>query len=331
MLLDISVMPTMVLPIENSVAIETTEVAEYAAPEIPTIETVTELPGFAVPQESGIVTGWIPIYSPISMTSPVGAEARPMSTVQSSPYFLCSWAPPPSCTETMDQFLPNLPSPLGVPSQSPGREDMTKEPETEVFVVGASTESPCAMGRQADPMGGSDLSREGPFEVYDVPTTSGQAPWIINSLPGCQYRMTSYDDCDSRAEVDPAYGNHLHDPRMMEYMGAPESARLLGRTPEYWLEHMGRERTVAAALRLHHDASLIMTNVQVMAQFVTGLFPTEAVQYVTPARRVRRAAHYMAAMGLWRPTSRPVLPGPLPVSSCNSCMSCEDCFPDVPV
>ena len=34
---------------------------------------------------------------------------------------------------------------------------------------------------------------------------------------------------------------------------------------------MGRERTVAAARRLHHDASLIMTNVQVMAQFVTGL------------------------------------------------------------
>ena len=129
---------------------------------------------------------------------------------------------------------------------------------------------------------------------------------------------------------------------MMEYMGAPESSRLLGRTPVYWLEHMGCERT--AALRLHHDASLIMTNVQVMAQFVTSLnrtasevmrvvyekepFPAEAVQYVTPARRVRRAAHYMAAMGMWRPTTGPVFPGPLPVSSC---MSCEDCFPDVPV
>ena len=57
----------------------------------------------------------------------------------------------------------------------------------------------------------------------------------------------------------------------MEYMGAPESARLLGRSPEYWLEHMGRDRAVAAALRLHHDASLIMTNVQVMSQFVTSL------------------------------------------------------------
>ena len=345
-LLDVSVMPTMVSPIEDSVVIETTEIAEYAAPDVPTIETATESPGLA--QESGIVTSWVPIYSPISMASSVGGEARPMSTVQSSPYLLPVMAdPPPSCTETLDQFLPSLPSPLGEPSQSPGREDMTKKPETEVFVLEASTESPSTMGRQADQVGGPDLSREGPFEVYDVPPTLEQAPCILNSLPGCQYRMTSYDDRDSRADLDPAYGIHLHDPCMMEYMGAPESAHLLSRTPEYWLEHMWRERTVAAALRLHHDASLKMTNVQVMAQFVTSLnqtasevmrvvydkelFPTEAVQFVTPARRVRRSAHYMTAMGLRCPTSGPVLPGPLPVSSCNSCMSCEDCFPDVPV
>ena len=122
------------------------------------------------------------------------------------------------------------------------------------------------------------------------------------------------------------------------------TTRLLGRTPEYWLEHMGRERTVQAALRLHHDASLIMTNVQIMSQLVTSFsrtasevmrkvyerepFPTRVVDFVKPGRRVRRAAHYMAAMGLWRPTSAPVFPGPVPASSCNSCMACEDCFPD---
>ena len=92
-----------------------------------------------------------------------------------------------------------------------------------------------------------------------------------------------------------------------------------------------------------HDASLIMTNVQVMTQFVTSInrtasevmrtvyarkpFSTNAVDFVTPGCRVRRAAHYMVAMGLWRPTSAPVFPGPISVSSCNSCMACEDCFP----
>ena len=70
-----------------------------------------------------------------------------------------------------------------------------------------------------------------------------------------------------------------------------------------------------AALRLHHDASLIMTNVQIMSQLVTSFsrmasevmrmvyerepFPTRAVDFVKPGRRVRRAAHYMASMGLW--------------------------------
>ena len=312
------------------------------------MELVTESPGYAVPEDSELMTSWVPRYSPASMTSTVGGEARPTSTEEPSPYLPPVMAAPPAgCTETLDIFLPNMPSPLGESSQYPGQEVMTGEPETEVFVVEAPTESLPAIGRQADQVGGPDVSREGPYDVYDVPPESGQSPLILNSLPGCQYRMTSYDDRDSRVDLDPAYGIHLHDPRMMEYMGAPESARLLGRTPEYWLEHMGRERTVAAALRLHHDASLIMTNVQVMAQFVTSLnrtasevmrvvyekepFPTYAIQYVPPVRRVQCAAHYMAAMGLWRPTSGPVFPGPVPVSSCNSCMSCEDCFPDVPV
>ena len=43
----------------------------------------------------------------------------------------------------------------------------------------------------------------------------------------------------------------------VEYVGAPESARLLSRSLEYWLHHMGRARTLAAALQLQHDAGLI--------------------------------------------------------------------------
>ena len=158
--------------------------------------------------------------------------------------------------------------------------------------------------------------------------------------------MTSYDVANDRSDFSPEYGIHLHNPRLLEYVGAPESARLLSRTPEYWLHHMGREKTLAAALQLQHDAGLILSNIQVVGQFVTSLnrmasevmrvafnqepFPSEAVQYVTPSHRVRRAANYMAAMGLWRPPSTPGVPGPLPSSSCNACMSCSDCFPNIP-
>ena len=208
--------------------------------------------------------------------------------------------------------------------------------------VGSPTGEPVAV---CSP-GGPDLSREGPFDVHQHASESGASPHVLDSLPGCQYRMTSYDEENNRSDFSPAYGIHLHDPRLLEYVEAPESARLLSRTPEYWLHHLGRERTLAAALQLQHDAALIMSNIQVLGQFVTSLnrmasevmrvafdrepFPSEAVQYVTPSHRVRRAAHYIAAMGLWRPPSNPGVPGPLPSSSCNACMSCSYCFPDLP-
>ena len=89
------------------------------------------------------------------------------------------------------------------------------------------------------------------------------------------------------------------------------------RTPEYWMHHMGRDRAMSAALQLQHDAGLILSNLQVLGHFVTSLnrissevmrvafahepFPTESVQSVVPSHRIRRAAHYIAAMGLWRP------------------------------
>ena len=55
---------------------------------------------------------------------------------------------------------------------------------------------------------------------------------VLDSLPGCQYIMTSYDEENNQSDVSPAYGIHLHDPRLLEYVGVPESARLLSRTPE---------------------------------------------------------------------------------------------------
>ena len=61
---------------------------------------------------------------------------------------------------------------------------MSGEPETEEFVVEAPTESLPAIGRQADEVGGLDVSREGPYDVYDVPPESGQSPFILNSMPG---------------------------------------------------------------------------------------------------------------------------------------------------
>ena len=59
-----------------------------------------------------------------------------------------------------------------------------------------------------------------------------------------------------------------------------------------------------------------------------SLFLRVEVDDLSPAPRAARAASYMSAMGLWRPQMGPGAPGPVPVSSCRSCMSCEYCFPE---
>ena len=83
--------------------------------------------------------------------------------------------------------------------------------------------------------------------------------------------MTSYDYDADRSDLDPAYGLHLHDLRFLEYVGAPESARLLSRAPDYWMHHMGRDQAISAVIQLQHDVGLILSNLQVLGQFVTSL------------------------------------------------------------
>ena len=99
---------------------------------------------------------------------------------------------------------------------------------------------------------------------------------MLDGVRGCQYRMTSYDEESGGPDFTPAYGIQLHDPRLLEYVGAPESARLLSRSPEYWLHHLSHEKTLAAALQTQHDADLILSNVQVLQQFVTALNRTSS-------------------------------------------------------
>ena len=109
---------------------------------------------------------------------------------------------------------------------------------------------------------------------------------------------------------------------------------------------MNREDAVAAALQLQHNAGVMTSNMQVLDQFVTSLnrvsseilqlavgpvaFPSTTMDVLSPVPRASRAAHYMSAMGLWRPLDGLGVSGPWPVSSCNICMNCVHCFPDPP-
>ena len=169
---------------------------------------------------------------------------------------------------------------------------------------------------------------------------------MATGLPGCPYRITSYTG-PAVADTNLAFGIQLNHPRVLEFIGAPESARLLFRSPTFWVQNMDMEDVVAAAVNLQRDAGLMSSNLQILCQLVTSLqrmssevlslalgqvvFPSQEVAALSPAPHVPRAAQYMPAMGLWRPLVGPGNPGPLPVSSCNACMNFRYCFPNGPV
>ena len=132
-------------------------------------------------------------------------------------------------------------------------------------------------------------------------------------------------------DADARYGVQLHHPRFLEFIGAPESARLLNPSPSFWVDRLGQDRAMAAAVNLQRDAGYMMTNLQILGQFVMSLhrmssemlsisvnheaFPVAEVDKLSVMPRAQRAAKYMSAMGLWRPPSGPVVPGPLPVTT----------------
>ena len=104
------------------------------------------------------------------------------------------------------------------------------------------------------------------------------------------------------------------------------------------------EQAMAAAINLQRDAGVMLSNLQILSQFATALhrmslsmmalgtgqslFPRAEVDNLSLAPRAARAASYMSAMGLWHPQTGPGDPGPVPVSSCRSCMNCKYCFPE---
>ena len=175
------------------------------------------------------------------------------------------------------------------------------------------------------------------------PMDSGDGRLLETGLPGCPYRFSESGGLPF-TDGNPAYGLQLHHPRFLELVGAPESARLLDCPPTFWVDQLGKEQAMAAAINLQRDAGVMLSNLQILSQFAMvmnrmsfsmmalglgqSLFPRVEVDDLSPAPRAARAASYMSAMGLWRPQTGPGAPGLVPVSSCCSCMSCKYCFPE---
>ena len=101
----------------------------------------------------------------------------------------------------------------------------------------------------------TDISREGPFDAYASPVDTEVSHLVTTGLPGCPY----------------AFGMQLHHPRFLEFIGAPESARLLYHSPKFWVDRLGEEDAMAAAVNLQRDAGIMLSNLQILSQFVMSL------------------------------------------------------------
>ena len=96
------------------------------------------------------------------------------------------------------------------------------------------------------------------------------SPLVTTGLPGCPYRIMSYAG-PALADMNPAFGLQLNHMRFLEFIGAPESARLFYHSPSFWVDRLGEECAMAAAVNLQRDAGLMLSNLQILLQFVTSL------------------------------------------------------------
>ena len=289
-LLEVAVLPMMVTPIMDPVVESSVTPALYPVPpipvlsvneQVPVLESVDDhVPVLVASSLLEVVGSLVLDNSPSYLASSTGSVSGPITSLISPSLRTDDVSRPPSGLAPMDQYLPrDISLLLGESTDLPFLPaPLTPRPIVEEMVPGSAVGSPTGEPVSAASQCMPDLSREGPFDVHQDASESGASPRVLDILRGCQYRMISYDEDTNRSEFNPAYSIHLHDLRLLEYVGAPESARLFSRSPEYWLHHMG--------------------------------LPTEAVQFVAPSHRVRRAAHYMAAMGLWRPPSTQGIHGP---------------------
>ena len=178
-------------------------------------------------------------------------------------------------SSTRDPTVPAFPTPEGSsvyplhtwrspPSEEKSAKFWLQPPETAV------SQSRDNANSLRECVNGPDVSREGHFDVHRVRHNPDTPLRSRQDSQDCPFRITSCDMEIEESDSSQEYGVQLHDPCLLEYVGTPESARSLSRDPEYWVEHMGREKTLSAALQLQHDAGLILSNVQILQQLVTA-------------------------------------------------------------
>ena len=88
--------------------------------------------------------------------------------------------------------------------------------------------------------------------------------------PGCPFRHTTYSEEDHALPLG-GFGVPLNHPRFLEWVGAPDSAKLLEMSPGQWVDSLSRDKAMSAAAQLHQDACLMNTNLNILEQYALSL------------------------------------------------------------
>ena len=166
------------------------------------------------------------------------------------------------------------------------------------------------------------------------------SPLVTAGLPGCPYRITSYTGTALGHEsgvwltAPPSAVPGIHRCTGVGSPVVPLTVVLGGTVGRRVCHGSGVQPTTG---RWPNDVkssdSLTVCYVVASEMMSIGLgsvvFPAEEIADLSTTQRSPRSAKYMAAMGLWCPQTGPGDPGPVPTSSCGSCMKCEFCFPGV--
>ena len=106
-MLDVSVMPSLILPLEESEVPPPSRAAEYAAPVTPVVETMFDLPIYIVPEESAVT--WIPGFVPVPEAVLVEKGGQTLSSDQSPPHPVpASAATPVVNSGVTEQSIPTM-------------------------------------------------------------------------------------------------------------------------------------------------------------------------------------------------------------------------------
>ena len=204
-LLELGVLPAMVTPIVDPVVGTSATPALYPVPPIPVLSAVDSAPVLVASplrQVGGAQFEISPCRARYRLLAPCLNRSRPRSRRHYGQKMLpdrrlvwLRWTSSCHGVFVVSGGVHGFPSPAPPPPPPPTPSRIIEELVSGSVVSSPTGEPTVAVAQPSMP----DLSREGPFDVHQDYSTSGASPRVLDSMWGCQYRMTSYDEGEWRS------------------------------------------------------------------------------------------------------------------------------------